>query len=145
MKKKFNKISIRFNTQSDGINQAWRLILDETEFLTNKITVKGTTETSRDWMGDHTKWKHHITIKEAFVDFDPVHTVIYTKENTVAFDILKTISYRLIGSLITFLIALIATQNVSASTSLGLADLLFKPIIYFLHERLWRAIKKAKK
>jgi len=45
--------------------------------------------------------------------------------------ILKTISYRIIGSLTTVIIALMI------GIPIGLGELTIKPIIYFLHERLW--------
>jgi uncharacterized membrane protein len=51
--------------------------------------------------------------------------------------IAKTISYRILGSLITILTALSLGLPVKFAGILGIGELLFKPFIYFLHERMW--------
>jgi uncharacterized membrane protein len=51
--------------------------------------------------------------------------------------ILKTISYRIIGSLSTVIIALMIGIPIQWSGLIGLGELTIKPIIYFIHERLW--------
>ena len=51
--------------------------------------------------------------------------------------IVKTISYRIISSTIGFLILWGTTGNIKIGASFSLAELLFKPFIYFLHERGW--------
>ena len=51
--------------------------------------------------------------------------------------VFKTISYRIIGSLSTVLIALMIGIPIQWSGLIGLGELTIKPIIYFLHERVW--------
>ena len=49
----------------------------------------------------------------------------------------KTISYRLISTLIGFLIMWFATGSVKVGAAFGVAELLYKPIQYYIHERIW--------
>lgn len=51
--------------------------------------------------------------------------------------IAKTISYRLISTLIGFVIMLIATGSVKIGAAFGIAELIYKPIQYYIHERIW--------
>ena len=51
--------------------------------------------------------------------------------------IAKTISYRLISTLIGFTVMLIITGSIKAGTAFGVAELLWKPIQYYIHERIW--------
>ena len=56
-------------------------------------------------------------------------------------DIVKTISYRIFGTLTSFTIGYIASGKYEIGLSVGLADLLVKPIVYFIHERIWRKVQ----
>ena len=49
----------------------------------------------------------------------------------------KAISYRMLGTLQTCIISYIFTGNFLISGSIGLLELCIKPLIYFLHERVW--------
>lgn len=49
----------------------------------------------------------------------------------------KTISYRLVSTLVGFTIMLIATGSVKIGAAFGIAELLYKPIQYYIHERIW--------
>ena len=51
--------------------------------------------------------------------------------------IAKTISYRLLSTLIGFTIMLIITGSVKIGAAFGIAELLYKPVQYYLHERVW--------
>ena len=51
--------------------------------------------------------------------------------------IAKAISYRFIGSLQTVLIGYALTGSVYISSVAGVVELVVKPIIYFIHERVW--------
>jgi uncharacterized membrane protein len=51
--------------------------------------------------------------------------------------LLKTLTYRILSSFIGFLILFITTKNLKISISFSLAEFLFKPVIYFIHERVW--------
>ena len=51
--------------------------------------------------------------------------------------IAKTISYRLLSTLIGFTIMLVLTCSVKVGAAFGVAELVYKPIQYYIHERIW--------
>ena len=51
--------------------------------------------------------------------------------------IAKSISYRFVGTLTTIILTLSAGLPLKWAGMVGMGELLFKPIIYFLHERVW--------
>jgi uncharacterized membrane protein len=51
--------------------------------------------------------------------------------------IVKSISYRLLGTITTILITYILTGNIVIASSIGFIEFGIKPLIYFLHERVW--------
>ena len=59
--------------------------------------------------------------------------------------ILKTITYRLLGTITTVLTAYLLGASLSVSSLLGVGELLIKPVIYFLHERFWYKFVRFKK
>jgi len=55
--------------------------------------------------------------------------------------IVKSISWRLIGTFDTMLISFIITGNAKFAVKIGGVELFTKMFLYFLHERLWNKIK----
>ncbi|MEM1336656.1 MAG: DUF2061 domain-containing protein [Bacteroidota bacterium] len=53
----------------------------------------------------------------------------------------KTITWRLIGTLDTFLLTWLISSDPLAGLKIGLAEMITKMILYFLHERLWLRFK----
>jgi len=51
--------------------------------------------------------------------------------------IAKTISYRLISTLIGFIIMWLVSGSVKVGAAFSIAELIYKPIQYYLHERIW--------
>jgi len=51
--------------------------------------------------------------------------------------LVKTITYRILGTLTTVIGAYIIGGSLKIASLLGLGELILKPIIYFLHERVW--------
>jgi uncharacterized membrane protein len=136
MKKRYRVVSIRYNTKSDGFSNCWRIICDGNEYLTNKAIIRGEVLTTQDWIKE-VGFKHHVTIENANVVFSEDLTLITNSKNGVYKDILKTITYRILGTSVTFGLGFATTQNLSIATMLGFSDLVLKPIVYFIHERLW--------
>lgn len=58
--------------------------------------------------------------------------------------IVKSITYRFMGIIITITIAFLFTRKVFLSISIGLFDTLIKLFGYYLHERIWNKIKFGK-
>jgi uncharacterized membrane protein len=51
--------------------------------------------------------------------------------------IAKSISYRIISSTIGFIILWCSTGSVKISSIFSIAELVYKPIQYYFHERIW--------
>ena len=51
--------------------------------------------------------------------------------------LLKTISWRIIATLITTVVAWLITGEVKFAASIGIIDALIKLFFYYLHERMW--------
>ena len=55
--------------------------------------------------------------------------------------IVKSISWRVIGTIDTVLISWFITGEVTLALSIGSIELFTKMVLYFLHERLWNAMR----
>jgi uncharacterized membrane protein len=51
--------------------------------------------------------------------------------------IAKTISYRIISTLIGFAIMWAISGSIKVGAAFGIAELVYKPIQYYIHERVW--------
>lgn len=51
--------------------------------------------------------------------------------------IAKSISYRFVGTLTTIILTVSAGLPLKWAGMVGVGELIIKPIIYFLHERVW--------
>jgi uncharacterized membrane protein len=59
------------------------------------------------------------------------------KDNSLKRHILKTLSYRMLGTLTTITVAYTLGASIEMSSLLGIGELTIKPILYFMHERIW--------
>jgi uncharacterized membrane protein len=51
--------------------------------------------------------------------------------------IAKTVSYRLISTLIGFVVMWSVSGSIKVGAAFGVAELIYKPIQYYIHERVW--------
>ena len=51
--------------------------------------------------------------------------------------IAKTISYRVVSTFIGFIVMWAVSGSVKVGAAFGIAELVYKPIQYYLHERIW--------
>jgi uncharacterized membrane protein len=59
--------------------------------------------------------------------------------------IFKAVSWRVIATLITILVAYLLTNETKIALSIGIADTLLKLGIYFGHERVWNRLSFGRK
>ena len=59
--------------------------------------------------------------------------------------VVKSITWRVVGTIDTIVISWIITGKVSMALTIGSIELITKMLLYFLHERIWNAIKWGKK
>ena len=135
---------IRFNTQSTNDSNRWRLISDEEEILVANIYIDAQTYTTKDYidgLGD--KW--HITAN-GFLKIKDGNAYITPRrpDNPLKRHIYKTITYRIFGTIVTFSGALMLGASIGVASFLGIGELFIKPIVYFIHERLWYKFGKIK-
>ena len=64
--------------------------------------------------------------------------------NTIERSLAKTITYRLLSSGIGFLVIWVLTGNMKAGAMFSVAELVYKPLQYYIHERVWQRIKWGK-
>lgn len=55
--------------------------------------------------------------------------------------VVKSLSWRVIGTLDTIVISWIITGALTLAFSIGMVELVTKMVLYFLHERMWNGIK----
>jgi len=135
---KIKKFQIRYNTQSTSDIDRWRLIEDGNEILVSDIIIDGHTFTTKDWMPELNEHKWHISCEG---HCDVKNNIAYVKtvkeESVLTRHVLKTISYRILGTLITVTTAYCLGASIEMSSILGVGELAIKPVVYFLHERFW--------
>jgi uncharacterized membrane protein len=68
---------------------------------------------------------------------------IKTDENLKR-SLVKTVSWRIIGTIDTILISWIITGTLALAFSIGAIELITKMALYFFHERAWNTIKWGK-
>ena len=59
--------------------------------------------------------------------------------------VVKSVSWRLIGTLDTIIISWVITGQVSMALTIGSIELVTKMVLYFLHERFWNNVVWGKR
>lgn len=67
----------------------------------------------------------------------------YMKEKNYR-SLVKSLSYRITGTIATFLISYIVTGQLKFALSIMSVDFVSKIVIFYLHERMWNRIKFGK-
>jgi uncharacterized membrane protein len=58
--------------------------------------------------------------------------------------LLKSVSWRIVGTIDTMIISYFITGRVTIAISIGSVEVITKTILYYFHERLWAHIHKIK-
>lgn len=146
MKPQSKTYQIRFNTHSKDESDRWRLIENGNETIVSHIVVDGHTHTTKDWMEDIKDWKWHISCVGYCEIKNNIAYIKTVKEDSVFVrHILKTISYRFLGTLTTITVAYSLGASIELSSLLGIGEIVLKPVVYFLHERIWYKYLSIKK
>ena len=72
---------------------------------------------------------------------DNWRTILDTKIRSIV----KTICWRITGTLCTFLISRAILGDVKTSTAIALIQLTFNSVVFYIHERIWNKIQWGKK
>ncbi|MFP4846996.1 DUF2061 domain-containing protein [Winogradskyella sp. PE311] len=65
-------------------------------------------------------------------------------QDNIKRSIVKTISWRVVGTLATVVISYLITGTLALAFSIGGIELVSKMVLYFFHERAWNNIKWGK-
>lgn len=65
---------------------------------------------------------------------------IFEKDPTIKRHLLKTVSWRLLGSIDTMLLGWFITGNIATGARIGGMELVTKMLLYFFHERAWNKV-----
>jgi uncharacterized membrane protein len=137
---------IRYNTVSKDDNERWRLIENGNETLVANIIIDGSTYTTKDWMEEIQDYKWHVTCEGHCEIKNNIAYIKTIKEKSVLKrHILKTISWRLVGTVDTMILGWVVTGNPLIGLKIGVLEILTKMTLYFIHERIWYKYFKSKK
>lgn len=146
MKSESKTYQIRFNTVSKTENERWRLIENGNETLVSDIIIDGHTQTTKDWLPEINDYKWHVScVGYCEIKNNVAYITTIKEDSVIKRHILKTISYRFLGTLTTVCVSYILGVPIEVSAFLGFSEILLKPIIYFLHERFWYKYIRIKK
>lgn len=67
-----------------------------------------------------------------------------SSEEKIKRSLLKTLSWRVIGTLDTIIISYLITGRLTMAISIGGIEMVSKMVLYFFHERAWNTIKWGK-
>ncbi|MBN8837103.1 MAG: adenylyl-sulfate kinase [Sphingobacteriia bacterium] len=65
---------------------------------------------------------------------------LFTKDPTIKRHFVKSVSWRIMGSIDTAILGFIITGKLSVGVKIGGLELLTKIILYFIHERIWHRV-----
>lgn len=134
---------IRYNTNSTDDSTSWRLICDGKETIVSNIEINAKTITTKDFVSDIDTFKYHISCTGNLIIKNNVAYISNSDEKKVLkTQIIKTISYRLISSFSMVCVAYSLGINFKLSALIGVGELMYKPVLYFIHERIWYKFTK---
>lgn len=136
---------IIINSKPKSDEDRWQLICDNEEILVSNILIDTRTFTKKDYIKVIGEKSSVFCTGVLNIDNGLAHISIIRKDKLLRRHLLKTIFYRILGTLTTVLVALCLGMSIEISSLLGVGELIFKPIIYFLHERIWFNFSKLKK
>ena len=138
MKNKLNTYYIRYNVEAGSSKERWRLVENEVQYLVSDIIISGYVKTTSKWHKESLQHKGHIVCEGNCEIIDGVAYIKTKRESSAIIrHVLKTISYRILGTAVTFSAAYYFSSSVELSSILSVGELLIKPVLYFLHERAW--------
>lgn len=83
-------------------------------------------------------------ILDSFISIEQVQKSQTSVDEKLQRSILKTISWRIIGTIDTILISWLITGTLALAFSIGAIELVSKMALYFFHERAWNKINWGK-
>jgi len=60
---------------------------------------------------------------------------------TIKRTILKSLSYRFFGTILTIIVSFIVTGSLVLSATIGFLDVISKTLLFFIHDRAWNKVR----
>lgn len=137
---------VRYNTQSKDDSTSWKLICDGQEILVSEVHITTQTFTTKNFMKDLGQYKYHISCTGHLKIKDGIAYITTSEEKSaIKRHLAKTISYRVMATIITIVTAFSLGFNLKISALIGVGEIVVKPVFYFLHERIWYKLRFNKK
>lgn len=130
---------IRLNNSSRSEDERWKILTsDGKETWVSNVFIDGEVNTSKDYINESVGYKWNMTCHgDCVIKNNVAYITTPPKGSAVKRHILKTISYRFLGTITTVLTAYILGAPIGLASLLGVGEIVLKPILYFLHERFW--------
>lgn len=84
------------------------------------------------------------TVIQKDLNLEKEQKVSTESQENIKRSIVKTISWRVVGTLATVIISYLITGTLALAFSIGGIELVSKMVLYFFHERAWNNIKWGK-
>ena len=81
---------------------------------------------------------------ESLINHLMVSHTIKSPIDTQSRSVFKAVTWRITGSVDTIVLAFLFTSDLTVATSIGLAEVFTKMILYYVHERAWNRIPIGK-
>jgi uncharacterized membrane protein len=65
--------------------------------------------------------------------------------NTIYRSVVKTITWRIVGTIDTIVISYFITGSFKMGVAIGSIEIISKMVLYFLHERVWQHVNFGKR
>jgi uncharacterized membrane protein len=85
-----------------------------------------------------------ILLKDSEVKTEPKAIKVSDRADKPIKSIMKSISWRIVGTIDTMIISYFITGRVTVAISIGGVEVFTKTVLYYFHERLWAHIHKIK-
>ncbi|RED43223.1 putative membrane protein [Winogradskyella eximia] len=84
------------------------------------------------------------SVVQAELSIEKETQVSVEPQENIKRSLIKTISWRVVGTLATVIISYLITGTLALAFSIGGIELISKMVLYFFHERAWNNIKWGK-
>ena len=84
------------------------------------------------------------SVVQAELSIEKETQVSVEPQENIKRSLVKTISWRVVGTLATVIISYLITGTLALAFSIGGIELISKMVLYFFHERAWNNIKWGK-
>jgi uncharacterized membrane protein len=141
-----NVYLVYLNESSTDDTNRWKVVCNDRESFFSDVVIDTFSETKSIWVESKLEYSFAFECVGYLDVYDNVAYISNVNKSTVIRKhILKTFSYRFLATSTTVLTAMYLGLSFELSALFGVGEILFKPMLYFVHERMWYTGKKSLK